>query len=149
MPEHPHTLLLAFDFGLRRIGIASGNAVTGTAAPRRTVGHGANGPDWPAIDHELREFGPTLLLVGAPYNDDGTPGSLAPAATRFAAELQARYGLPVERVDERYSSVEAAALLTERRSAGTRGRVHKGDIDSAAAAVLLDSYLRQAKRNHA
>ena len=149
MPERPHTLILAFDFGLRRIGIASGNAVTGTAAPRRTVAHGIDGPDWPAIDREVRDFGPTLLLVGAPYNDDGSPGSIAPAATGFAAELHARYGLPVERIDEAYSSVEAAAGLKASRAAGTRGRVQRGDIDSAAAAVLLDSYLRNRKRNDA
>ncbi len=147
MPERSHSLILAFDFGLRRIGIASGNAVTGTAAPRRTVLQGAAGPDWAAIDREVREFGPTLLVVGAPYNDDGSPGSLAPAATRFAAELHARYGLPVERIDESYSSVEASAALKAGRAAGTRKRVQRGDVDSAAAAVLLDSYLRNRTRH--
>jgi putative Holliday junction resolvase len=145
MPEPGPALILAFDFGLRRIGIAAGSTVTATAAPLRTVTHGPAGPDWASIDRELRDYGPTLLLVGAPYNDDGSPGSLAPAATRFAAELHARYGLPVERIDESYSSVEAAAALKAGRAAGTRGRVRRGDIDSAAAAVLLDSYLR----NHA
>jgi putative Holliday junction resolvase len=145
MPEPAPTLILAFDFGLRRIGIAAGSTVTRTAAPRRTVGNGPRGPEWTAIDRELRDYGPTLLLVGAPYNDDGSPGSLAPAASRFAAELHARYGLPVERIDESYSSVEATALLTAGRAAGTRGRVRRGDIDSAAAAVLLDSYLRNGR----
>lgn len=142
MPERPPALILAFDFGLRRIGIASGSPITGTAAPRRTVPNGANGPDWPAIDREVREMGPGLLLVGAPYNDDGTPGTLAAAATRFADELHARYSLPVDRVDERYTSTEAASALKAGRAAGTRGRVARGDIDSAAAAVMLDSYLR-------
>jgi putative Holliday junction resolvase len=149
MPDRAHTLLLAFDFGLRRIGIAAGNAITGTAAPRRTVGHGPGGPDWTAIDREVREFGPTQLRVGAPYNDDGSPGRIAPDATRFAAELHARYALPVERIDESYSSIEAAAALKAGRAAGTRGRVQRGDVDSAAAAVLLDSYLRQRKRDDA
>jgi putative holliday junction resolvase len=142
MPERPPALILAFDFGLRRIGIASGSPITGTSAPRRTVTNGPTGPDWAAIDRELREMGPGLLLVGAPYNDDGSPGTLAPAATRFADELHVRYGLPVERVDERYTSVEAASALKAGRAAGTRGRVARGDIDSAAAAVMLDSYLR-------
>ncbi|MET0293074.1 MAG: Holliday junction resolvase RuvX [Steroidobacteraceae bacterium] len=143
MPERAPALILAFDFGLRRIGIASGSPITGIAAPRRTVTNGAAGPDWPAIDRELREMGPGLLLVGAPYNDDGSPGTLAPAATRFADELHARYRLPVERIDERYTSVEAASTLKAGRAAGTRGRrVVSGDIDSAAAAVMLDSYLR-------
>jgi putative Holliday junction resolvase len=147
MPDNRQTLVLAFDFGLRRIGIASGNSVTGTAAPRCTVLQGAAGPDWAAIDREVRELGPTLLLVGAPYNDDGSPSRIAPAATRFAAELHARYHLPVERIDESYSSVEAAAALKMGRAAGTRGRVQRGDVDSAAAAVLLDSYLRNGTKH--
>jgi putative holliday junction resolvase len=143
MPDPSPALILAFDFGLRRIGIAAGSTVTRTASPRRTVANGPSGPDWAAIERELRDYGPTLLLVGAPYNDDGSPGSLAPAASRFATELQTRSGLPVERIDESYSSVEAAATLKAGRAAGTRGRVKRGDIDSAAAAVLLDSYLRK------
>jgi putative Holliday junction resolvase len=143
MPEAAPALILAFDFGLRRIGIAAGNTFTGTAAPRRTVSNGPHGPDWAGIDRELREFGPALLLVGAPYNDDGSPGSIAPAATRFAVSLGERYRLPVERIDERYSSVEAEDSLRAQRAAGTRGRIQRGDIDSAAAAVLLASYLRQ------
>lgn len=148
MPETSPQLILAFDFGLRRIGIAAGSSVTRTAAPRRTVANGPGGPDWPAIERELREFAPNLLLVGAPYNDDGTPGSLAPAASRFAADLTARFGLRVERIDESYSSVEASSQLKAGRAAGTRGRVRRGDIDSAAAAVLLDSYLRNAVTRH-
>ncbi len=142
MPDRAPALVLAFDFGLRRIGIASGSPVTGVAAPRCTVANGASGPDWSAIDREVRAMGPDLLLVGAPYNDDGSPGSIAPSATRFADALHGRYRLPVERIDERYSSVEASSLLTAGRKAGTRGRVVRGDIDSAAAAVLLNSYLR-------
>jgi putative pre-16S rRNA nuclease len=146
MPDPREPLVLAFDFGLRRIGIASGNGVTGTAAPRRTVSHGLSGPDWTAIDREVRELGPTLLLVGAPYNDDGSPGSLAKLATRFADELHARYRLPVERIDESYSSAEAAAALKAGRAEGRRKRLQRGDIDSAAAAILLDSYLRNRTR---
>lgn len=143
MPERPPALILAFDFGLRRIGLASGSPVSGTAAPLATLANGPAGPDWLALDRHVRGLGPALLLVGAPYNDDGSPGSLAPAATRFANGLGERYGLPVERIDERYSSVEATGRLVARRAAGTRGRIRRGDVDSAAAAVLLDSYLRQ------
>lgn len=143
MPEPRSALVLAFDFGLRRIGIASGSPVSGVAAPRRTVGNGPSGPDWIAIDREVRDYGPTLLLVGAPYNDDGSPGSLAAAATAFAATLHSRYALPVARIDERYTSVEAAAQLKAGRASGARGRIQRGDVDSAAAAVMLESFLRQ------
>ena len=87
---------------------------------------------------------PDVLVVGVPYNDDGSPGTLAPGADAFAAALRARYGLPVERVDERYSSTAAQSLLREQRASGQRRRqVAKGDIDSAAAAVMLASWLEQ------
>lgn len=135
---------LAFDFGLRRIGIASGDTLTRSAAPRATVPHHADGPDWPAIDRAVRSLGPDVLVVGAPYNDDGSPGSLAASADAFARTLAQRYGLTVDRIDERYSSTAAASLLREQRASGQRRRpVGKGDLDSAAAAVMLASWLEQ------
>jgi putative Holliday junction resolvase len=137
-------VVLAFDFGLKRIGVAVGDTVSRSAAPRRTLVSPASGPDWTAIQHEIASAGPDLLLVGAPYNDDGTPSRVAPAADRFAAELAARTGLAVERMDERYSSMEAASELQRRRASGAmRRRVRPGDIDSAAAAVILGSWLQQ------
>jgi putative Holliday junction resolvase len=137
-------LVLAFDFGLRRIGIAGGDSLTRSAAPLTTVAHHASGPDWAAIDREIARFGPDLLLVGAPYNDDGSPGSLAAAADAFANNLATRTGLAVARVDERYSSTAAHSRLREQRAAGERRRrVAKGDIDSAAAAIMLAGWLEQ------
>ena len=137
-------VVLAFDFGLRRIGIAVGDTVSRSAAPRRALLSPASGPDWTAIQREIATTGPDVLLVGAPYNDDGSPSRVAPAADRFAAELATRSGLPVERVDERYSSVEAAGELKSRRASGEmRRRVRPGDVDSAAAAVILGSWLHQ------
>lgn len=135
---------LAFDFGLKRIGLASGDTLTRTATPLATVAHHAAGPDWPAIDRAVRALGPDLLVVGAPYNDDGSPGSLSAGADAFAQALGDRYKLAVERVDERYSSAAAHSLLREQRASGQRRRqLHKGDIDSAAAAVMLASWLEQ------
>jgi putative Holliday junction resolvase len=137
-------VVLAFDFGLRRIGIAVGDTVSRSAAPRRALLSPASGPDWTAIQREIATTGPDVLLVGAPYNDDGSPSRVAPAADRFAVELATRSGLPVERVDERYSSVEAAGELKSRRASGEmRRRVRPGDVDSAAAAVILGSWLQQ------
>ena len=137
-------LVLAFDFGLRRIGLARGDTLTRSAAPLATVPNTASGPDWPAIDRHLKALGPDVLVVGAPYNDDGSPGKLAAAADAFAQQLGARYGKAVARVDERYSSTEATSLLREQRASGQRRRrVDKGDIDSAAAAVMLASWLEQ------
>ncbi len=137
-------LILAFDFGLRRIGIAGGDTLTRSAAPLTTVAHHNSGPDWPAIQRAVSRFGPDLLLVGAPYNDDGSPGSLAAAADAFAQDIAARTGLAVARVDERYSSTAAHSLLREQRASGQRRRrVEKGDIDSAAAAIMLAGWLEQ------
>lgn len=143
-PDLNAKLVLAFDFGFKRIGLARGDTLTRTAAPLATVANLASGPDWPAIDRELRGLGPDLLVVGAPYNDDGSPGSMAAAADAFAAALGTRYRLAVARVDERYSSTAAHSLLREQRASGQRRRpVRKGDIDSAAAAIMLQSWLEQ------
>ena len=134
--------VLAFDFGFKRIGIASGDTLTRTAAPRPAAAVHQQGPDWEAIAREVRMLSPRLLVVGAPYNADGTPGALAPAARQFAAELERRFGLPVNMVDERWSSLEANAALKAQRASGERKRrVRKEDIDSAAAAVILERWL--------
>ncbi len=130
--------VLAFDFGLKRIGIAVGDTVTGTAAPRPAV---AGGPDWAAIEREIRAQQPRLLVVGAPFNADGTPGTMLSAAQAFARELERRFAIPVRQVDERWSSVEASAALRDSRAEGIRRRrVRKEDIDSAAAAVILERW---------
>jgi len=138
--------VLAFDFGFKRIGIASGDTLTATAAPRPAVAVHQHGPDWDSIAREVRSLTPKLLVVGAPYNADGSPGALAPAARRFAAELERRFGLPVHLVDERWSSLEANAALKARRASGERKRrVRKEDVDSAAAAVILERWFSQAR----
>ena len=134
---------LAFDFGLRRIGVASGHSLTGAAAPLTTLSNGANGPDWQAIAALVGDYKPAVLVVGNPYNADGSAGAMSAATTRFASELAARLRLPVERVDERFSSREANAELQQRRAAGTRRRrVQRADIDSVAAAIILERWLR-------
>jgi putative holliday junction resolvase len=134
---------LGFDFGLRRIGVAVGDTLTKSAAPLATVKHGQHGPDWSAIDRLLADYKPANLVVGYPYNENGSPGSLEGAAGRFADALAQRSGLPVTRVDERYSSQEASAELKQRRATGTRRRrVQRTDVDSLAAAIILERWLR-------
>src|SRR5580658_513338 len=109
MPEARARVILAFDFGLRRIGIASGDTVSGTAAPCGAVQVTTQGIDWPAIDRLLKQFQPNLLVVGSPRNDDGTAGRMSAPADQFAADLAARAGRPVQRTDEFASSLEATA----------------------------------------
>ena len=136
----PQTVL-AFDFGLKRIGIACGDTLTRTAAPRAAVAVGRAGPDWDAIAREVRTLSPRLLVVGAPYNADGSEGALTAAARSFAAELERRFALPVHLVDERFSSLEASEALKARRASGERRRrVRPADVDSAAAAVILGRF---------
>ena len=136
------TVVLAFDFGLKRIGIACGDTLTRTAAPRGAAAVGRSGPDWRAIARAVHSLQPALLIVGAPRNADGSQGALGGAAGRFAVELERRFGLPVRLVDERYSSLEAGAALKARRASGERPRrVRRQDLDSAAAAVILGRWL--------
>jgi len=142
MRDGPIRVVLAFDFGLKRIGVASGDTLTSRAAPRPAVAASASGPDWKALEREINGLQPNLLVVGAPYNADGSAGALTAAARRFAAELERRFGLPVKQVDERWSSLEAnAALRSQRASGERRRRVRREDIDSAAAAVILERWL--------
>jgi putative Holliday junction resolvase len=134
--------ILAFDFGLKRIGLAAGDTLTRTAGPRPAASVSASGPDWEAIEREVRALQPHLFVVGAPYNADGSPGALASAASGFAAELERRFGLPVKRVDERWSSLQANERLKSQRASGERRRrIRRDDIDSAAAAVILERWL--------
>lgn len=140
MPDQPETVL-AFDFGLKRIGIAAGDTLTATAAPRPAAYMTRTGPDWPAIAREVDALKPRRLIVGTPYNVGGTPGALAPAARRFANELERRFKLPISMVDERWSSLEAGAALKARRAGGGRRRIRREDIDSAAAAIILERWL--------
>jgi putative Holliday junction resolvase len=135
-----HTVL-AFDFGLKRIGLAAGDTLTSSAAPLPAIAVSQSGPDWGSIERQLRAVHPRVLVVGAPYNADGTPGTLAAAARRFASELEKRFGLPVNMVDERWSSLEANEALKARRASGERRkRIRREDIDSAAAAVILERW---------
>ncbi|HEY2339041.1 MAG TPA: Holliday junction resolvase RuvX [Steroidobacteraceae bacterium] len=145
----PHTVL-AFDFGLKRIGIACGDTVTRQAAPRPATTVLRGSPDWDAIAKEVRALAPALLVVGAPYlvvgapyNAGGNEGTLLAAARRFAAELERRFALPVQLVDERFSSLEASETLKKRRASGERRRrLRREDIDSAAAAVILGRWFQ-------
>jgi len=144
MPEPPAQVVLAFDFGLRRIGIASGDTVSRSAAPQRAVAVASTGLDWASIDRALAQFRPHLLIVGSPNHADGTPGPLSPAADRFAQALAQRSRLPVRRVDEYASSIEAAQELKAQRASGQRRRrLQRADIDSAAAAIILERWLNR------
>jgi putative holliday junction resolvase len=123
-----HRTFLAFDFGTQRVGVASGNTVTRTAQPLRTIA--ATGtPRFDAIARLVAEWKPDALVVGVPFHPDGAAHDNTGRARRFARQLHGRFGLDVHEVDERYTTTEAHA-------AGA------ADADAAAAAIILEQFLR-------
>jgi putative Holliday junction resolvase len=140
MPE----LVLAFDFGRRRIGVACGDTVSRTAAPLSGVAVGPGGPRWETIDSLMRDWQPSILVVGLPYNVDDSESGVTGAARGFANKLAERYALPVRLIDERYSSLEAESRLKAARESGLRKRrVAKGDVDAAAACIILERWFTE------
>ena len=134
------TTILAFDFGLRRIGVAVGQSVTGSASPLAVIANRDTGVEHDAIAALIQEWRPARLVVGMPAHADGSDSDMREPVLAFIDELQ-RYALPISTVDERYTSVEAERTLKEARAAGTRGRISKEDIDSAAAVFIAERYL--------
>ncbi len=134
----PETLL-GFDFGVRRIGVAIGNTLTGDARPLATLDAVPVDRRFERIAALLREWAPARLVVGRPLDEDGSVTETTRRADRFANQLHGRFGLPVERVDERFSSREAQAII-----ASANGRPE--DEDGVAAAVILSQWLDGARR---
>jgi putative Holliday junction resolvase len=130
-------LLLGFDFGSKRIGVAVGQELTGTARELLTLNNRDGAPDWEAITRLLAEWQPDALVVGLPLNLDGSEHEVSRMARRFGNRLRGRYNLPVFHIDERLSSSEAEALLSG------QGRFDKADVDKMAARLILESWLNQ------
>ncbi len=141
----PRTLL-GFDFGTRRIGVALGQELTGTARPLTTLTSRDGGPDWATITRLIEEWQPAALVVGIPYHMDGSAMELTRLATRFGNRLRGRYNLPVFTVDERLTSAEAESVLREGGE-----RLDRGAVDQVAAQLILQAWLDQqqaSSRDH-
>jgi putative Holliday junction resolvase len=137
--------ILAFDFGERRIGIAVGNSQTGTAEPQGAIVC-KTGTNWEAVKKVIDEWDPEQLVVGVPYNTDGSDSEMTGRAKRFGRRLHGRHCLPVAEIDERNTSVAATSLLvSQRREGSRRRRLQKEDIDAWAAREILISYLEQLR----
>lgn len=140
MPDQSGAVL-AFDFGLKRIGVAIGIQLdTGQAASARaltTIDNEANDARFAAIAALVAEWQPVRLLVGRPLNEDGTPHEMTARCGRFANQLRGRFRLPVDDVDERFSSTEADANLRER---GLSWQQRKTRVDAEAALIILQSW---------
>lgn len=134
-------ILLAFDFGLRRIGVASANRRTATASPLKPLAHGKALP-WRELDALIAEWHPGQLLVGLP--DPGTAARMADSAKAFAAALEERYGLPVATVDETLTSRAAQSELIMARQTGMMTkRIRKESLDGHAACLIAEQWLRE------
>ena len=138
----PRTLL-GFDYGLKRIGIAVGQELTGTASPLETLTASANGIDWGAIQHLIAEWKPHALVVGLPLNMDGTEHEMTTAARQFAARLRNKYGLPVYEVDERLSSIAAEERLQADPAKRSQRKDRRDRIDREAAQIILQTWLNE------
>jgi len=147
MPEASGSVL-AFDFGIKRIGVAIGTQLgPGRLASARaltTIDSEATDARFAAIAALIAEWQPVLLLVGRPLNDDGTPHEMTARCERFANQLRGRFRLPVEEVDERFSSVEADANLRER---GLSWQERKTQVDAEAALIILQSWFELHARS--
>ncbi len=120
---------LAFDFGTRRVGVAVGNTVSRLAQPLPSIAVQGDAR-FAAIGRLIAEWRPDRLVVGVPFHPDGAPHENTLRARRFARQLHGRYGLPVDEVDERYTTAEALSL-------GAR------DADAGAACLILEQYFRE------
>ncbi len=133
--------VLGFDVGMRRIGVAVGNAMTGNARALAVIDVHAAGPDWAHFERLLREWRPDGLVVGDPMTLDGGDQPIRKAARAFAGELRQRTGLPVAMIDERNSSQEAARRFAAARAEGRRRRRDAEVLDAVAAAVIVERWL--------
>ena len=121
---------LSFDFGTRRVGVASGNTLLGQAQPLKTLALEGEAR-FAAIGALIAEWQPDALVVGVPFHPDGAPHDNTRRAQRFARQLHGRFRLPVHEVDERYTTTEALA-----------DGAADADADAAAAAIILNQFLR-------
>ena len=121
-------VVLAFDYGTRRIGVAIANTLTRSARPLATV-DAAGAARWEGIARHIAEWAPAQLVVGIPRHPDGAAHEMTARAEKFARQLEGRFHLPVARVDERYSSTAAAGA---------------DDVDAAAAAVFLQQWFAES-----
>lgn len=135
--------LLGFDYGLKRIGVAVGQELTGTASALLTVRANDGKPDWDTISKLIGQWQPDEVVVGLPLNMDGSFHELSYRAQRFGNQLRGRYNLPAHFMDERLSSLDA-----ERELNGKSRKVKAADIDKVAAKIILESWLmaQQARK---
>lgn len=139
--------IIAFDFGQQRTGIAIANSLTQIATPHCTLNSYKQQPHWEKITQLFAEWRPQQLVVGVPYHLDGTSSDMTQAALRFSRQLEGRYNLPVDTVNEQLTSREAEYRLKQARQQGRKKKINKGEIDQLAAAIILENWFQAGKYN--
>lgn len=141
MSETSAECVLAFDYGTRRIGVAVGQSITGTATPLDALDARDGVPNWDQIERLVKEWRPQRLLVGLPLNMDGTPSEMSARAQKFARRLEGRFGVATETWDERLSSFEARGLILDNERLGADRRDFKRHgVDSLSACLILETW---------
>ena len=133
-------ILLGFDFGMKRIGVAVGQTVTKSARPLETLKAKNGVPQWERLTKLIKTWQPDALVVGIPLNMDGTEQPLTEAAKRFMEVLKERFQLPVFGIDERLSTKDARERLFKE---GGFKALQDGQVDSVAAQLILQNWLSQ------
>ncbi len=137
--------IIAFDFGTRRTGVAVGNSITHTASALTTLSGTNMKQQWQEIDKIMQEWQPQQLLLGLPKQVQAPTEELLAQINSFKNKLNNRYDLPVEFVDESYSSVAAGERLKNLRQQGRNKKINKEEIDAQAAVIILERWLRGDK----
>ncbi|MGB2144550.1 MAG: Holliday junction resolvase RuvX [Porticoccaceae bacterium] len=138
-----HQTVLAFDYGLRQMGVATGQTLTCSAQGLCILKAHDGIPNWDEVSKLLDEWAPDLILVGLPLNMDNSESELSRLARKFARRLQGRFNANVLMVDERLTSQDVKALIRDENNKGTKGRTDLTKIDHLAAALILQSWLDQ------
>ena len=144
MPESKpanNLTFIAFDFGLRRLGVAVGQSLTQTAQPLATLSCKNGEPNWNDIQDIQNTWRANAFVIGLPIHKDGTDSPVSSAARIFAQKIKKQFHLPVHLFDERYSSITAEEFIKTQRKGGNRKhRAKKEEIDRLAAAVILQNW---------
>ncbi len=134
MPDTPQVIrVLAFDFGLKTIGVATGQSITATASPLASISARNGKPDWPEVAELISQWQINQLIVGLPLNMDDSESAMSAAARRFGVELRRRFGMDVQMVDERLTS-RSTREYTKGNHAASHGM---------AAVLIAESWLRE------
>ncbi len=140
MDNNAQKILLGFDFGMKRIGVAVGQTITQSARPLVTLKANQGVPQWEVLNKLIKTWQPDALVVGIPLNMDGTEQPLTQVAQEFSAALTVRYHLPVYGVDERLSTKDARERIFNQ---GGYKALQGGQVDSVAAQLILQNWLME------